>query len=164
MEDLTIRPAGPADLDSAATLFDAYRQFYGAASDLSASREFLAERLELAESIVLLAFPASAAGTGRDAVGLAQLYRSFSSVSMREIVILNDLYVVPEWRGAGTGRRLVEHAAAYATGAGAIRLELATQRTNQRALRLYQSMGFVPDNEFIHLSLELSDTAPQPGP
>ena len=161
MEDLTVRPAGPGDLDSASVLFDAYRQFYGAASDLAGSREFLAARLGRDESVVLLAFPARSEGAD-EAVGFAQLYRSFSSVSMGEIVILNDLYVTPGWRGSGAGRRLVAEAVAYAEGAGAMRLELATQRTNQPALRLYQSLGFVPDTEFIHLGLPLpSPETPQ---
>ncbi len=154
---VAVRRAGAEDLGGAVPLFDAYRQFYGAAPDLVASHGFLATRLAQGESVVLLA---SFQGTGGGAsIGFAQLYHGFSSVSLSRIVILNDLFVVPAWRRAGVARRLVDSSAAYAREYGAIRLELATQRTNQPALHLYRSLGFVPDTEFTHMSL-LLDAAP----
>ncbi len=151
-----VRRAGAEDLDVVAVLFDAYRQFYGAPADLESSRRFLAARLARDESVVLLASPEqSAGGDTPEAVGFAQLYRSFSSVSLGAIVILNDLFVVPAWRRAGVALRLVEEAAACAARGGAVRLDLATQHTNGPALRLYRSLGFTPDTEFTHLSLGL---------
>jgi GNAT superfamily N-acetyltransferase len=156
MTQVIVRRAGAEDLEEASALFDAYRQFYGAASDLPASREFLAARLERDESVVLIAYPEPSASVRcAGAVGFAQLYPSFSSVSLGETVILNDLFVAPGWRRAGVARRLVHRAAAYAAGIGAIRLELATQHTNHAALRLYGLLGFIPDSEFIHLTLRL---------
>ncbi len=160
MAQVIVRRAGAEDLDEASWLFDAYRQFYGAASDPAASREFLAARLERDESVVLIAYPepsASVRCTG--AVGFAQLYRSFSSVSLGPVVILNDLFVAPEWRRSGVARRLVDRAATYAAGAGALRLELATQHNNHAALRLYGVLGFIPDSEFTHLNLPLGTPA-----
>jgi ribosomal protein S18 acetylase RimI-like enzyme len=40
---------------------------------------------------------------------------------------------------------------AYARRAGAVRIELATQRSNHSALALYESEGFECDTEFVHL-------------
>lgn len=155
------------DVARVAPLFDAYRVFYGRPSDLDAARDFLTRRIERDESVVLVASAESAAGpdvavgAAEEVAGFAQLYRSFSSVSLGPIVILNDLYVEAPHRQAGVGRALVEAAAAYAAREGAIRLELATQRNNVRALGLYHALGFVRDTEFSHLSLELS---PRPAP
>ncbi|MDP9281971.1 MAG: GNAT family N-acetyltransferase, partial [Chloroflexota bacterium] len=42
---MPIRRATTTDLDAAAPLFDAYRQFYGQRSDVAAARAFLEERL-----------------------------------------------------------------------------------------------------------------------
>ena len=145
-------------------LFDAYRQFYGATADVAAARTFLAARLARGESVVLLASHARSGGVAQapagsgaaEAIGFAQLYPSYSSVSLGAVVTLNDLFVEPSYRRAGVARSLVEAAAASAAHVGAIRLELATQFTNTPARRLYASLGFAPDLEFAHLSLALS--------
>lgn len=50
-----VRRATPDDATRAATLFDAYRVFYGERSNAEAARAFLAARLARRESIVLLA-------------------------------------------------------------------------------------------------------------
>ena len=151
-----VRRASASDLDDAAPLFDAYRTFYGATSDLAAARAFLAERITRDESVILLASvtPTPAART-EDTVGFAQLYPSFSSVSLAPIVILNDLFVAPSARRLGVAGRLIDAAIVHARRTGAVRLELSTQHTNERALRLYRAKGFVADTEFLHLSLPI---------
>lgn len=148
-----IRRATTADTDLVAPLFDAYRVFYGKAPDLAAARAFLAARLAREESVVLLASIAS--GDGEEAIGFAQLYRSFSSVSLGAIVILNDLFVSPTARRSGAARRLIAEAAMLAASEGAIRLDLATQHTNAPALALYRSLGFIAESGFTHMSLAL---------
>src|SRR5688500_10548718 len=117
MTEIVIRRAASGDLEAVTVLFDAYRQFYGAASDVAAARKFLAARLERAESVVLLAFDSTAEGNSADPVGFAQLYHSFSSVSLGPIVVLNDLFVKPGSRKSGAGRHLVAASAAYAAEA-----------------------------------------------
>ncbi|HEX6966404.1 MAG TPA: GNAT family N-acetyltransferase [Gemmatimonadaceae bacterium] len=161
--DIIVRCAGPADASLVAPLFDAYRRFYGMPPDLAGARTFLAERLARGESVVLLAHrmregsPERGTTTAGDdiPVGFVQLYPSFSSVSLGRIFVLNDLFVTPDHRRGGVARVLVEAAADYATHAGALRLELATQHANAPARRLYEALGFVADTEFMHLSLAL---------
>ncbi|HEY2896049.1 MAG TPA: GNAT family N-acetyltransferase [Gemmatimonadaceae bacterium] len=158
----TIERARAEDADSIAPLFDAYRQFYGAAPDLASARTFVAARLERDESVVLLARARSRASDMPESVGFAQLYPSFSSVSVGPIVILNDLYVLPAWRRSGIARSLIEESARHGERVGALRVHLSTQLTNAPALRLYQSLGFVADQEFAHMSLALPAAATAP--
>ncbi len=151
-----IEQARRSDVEGIAPLFDAYRQFYGEASNVSAATEFVTARLVDGDSIVLLARGAEATdGEPPHVVGFAQLYRSLSSVALAPIYLLNDLFVVPEWRRCGVARSLLDEAAKSARRASAARLEIATQHTNHHALRLYESHGFVRDTEFTHLSLRL---------
>ena len=161
--DVVIRCARTSDAALIAPLFDAYRQFYGAPSDVSAARHFLLERLARSESVVFLATAAAGSATADgvrgESVGFAQLYPSFSSVALRPIIVLNDLYVSPSWRGAKVARRLVQEVVAYAVRLHAARVELSTAHTNSVARRLYASMNFVPDAEFTHLSLALPITS-----
>jgi ribosomal protein S18 acetylase RimI-like enzyme len=150
---IEIRRAHAADVDLVAPLFDAYRQFYGRTPDLALARRFLADRLGRAESVVFLAV------TQRDGrtvgCGFTQLYRSFSSLSCRPMWLLADLFVAPEARRSGTGRRLMEAAHTIAQEHGAVTVELETAHTNTAAQALYESMGYQHDLEFRHYVLSL---------
>jgi ribosomal protein S18 acetylase RimI-like enzyme len=157
-----IERARAEDADSVAPLFDAYRQFYGAAPDLAAARAFIAARLERAESVVLLARSPPRESDSFGVVGFAQLYPSFSSVSLGPIVVFNDLFVLPSWRRSGVARSLIGETVRHGEQVGALRIHLSTQLTNAPALRLYQSLDFVPDEEFTHMSLALRGGAPEP--
>jgi ribosomal protein S18 acetylase RimI-like enzyme len=132
------------DLQVAAVLFDAYRQFYGQPSDLVAASNFLRQRGELGQSVLLLA-----RDTAGRAVGFCQNYPSFSSVSMSPIWVLNDLFVSEAARRCGAARALLTAAAKAARRAGAIRLTLCTQQENHRAQALYESLGWLRDREFF---------------
>jgi ribosomal protein S18 acetylase RimI-like enzyme len=151
-----VERAGASDAARIAPLFDAYRQFYGAASDLGAAHDFLAQRLERDESVVLLARSITNEIESGQVIGFAQLYPSFSSVSLAPIVVLNDLFVLPSWRRSGVARSLVTETARHGERVGAIRIHLSTQSTNASAQRLYRSLDFVADEEFIYMSLAVS--------
>ena len=132
------------DLDALAPLFDAYRRFYGQPSDIAGARAFLADRFKRGESVIFLAVVDGAI------VGFTQLYPSFSSVSMKRLWVLNDLFVTPDARKSGAGRALLERAERWAAETGAKGLTLSTQLTNLGAQRLYEACGWTKDDEFIH--------------
>jgi len=132
------------DLDALAPLFDAYRRFYGQPPDLAGARTFLADRFKRGESVIFLAVVDGAI------VGFTQLYPSFSSVSMKRLWVLNDLFVTPDARKSGAGRALLERAERWAAETGAKGLTLSTQLTNLGAQRLYEACGWTKDDEFIH--------------
>lgn len=139
----------PEQVELVAPLFDAYRQFYGQPADLDGARWFLAERLKRGESVVF-----AAVESGRT-LGLAQLYPSFSSLSMKPVWILNDLFVSEEARRRGIGGRLLRAAREHAVRTGAIRLALSTMVTNTTAQALYERDGWKRDTVFFHYEYEL---------
>jgi GNAT superfamily N-acetyltransferase len=145
---MLIKRAGAEDLHIAAPLFDAYREFYGQRSDVAAAHAFLAERLRRDESVVFLAVE-----PGGQALGFMQLYPSFSSVSLRRLWILNDLFVHPDGRRGGVGRRLLERAREWAVETDAKGLILSTAVGNRAAQSLYESCGWKRDDEFRHYQL-----------
>ncbi len=149
-QNIFVRRAALADLDLVAPLFDAYRQFYGQTPDLALAREFLRERLERDQSVIFLAL-----GSDGSAAGFTQLYPSFSSASARRIFILNDLFVAPAARRSGVGQRLLDAAAEFGRGAGAVRLTLSTAHSNTAAQALYEAHGWRRDEVFrsYHLAL-----------
>ena len=132
------------DLDTLVPLFDAYRRFYGQESDVAGARAFLADRFKRGESVIFLAVVDGAI------VGFTQLYPTFSSVSMKRLWVLNDLFVAPDARKSGAGRALLERAERWAAETGAKGLTLSTEITNLPAQRLYEACGWTKDDEFIH--------------
>jgi len=94
------------DTDLIAPLFDAYRQFYKALSDIEASRQFIFERLTNGESVIFLAME------GERALGFVQLYPLFASVALQSLWLLNDLFIDSAARKQGVGERLMKQAAA----------------------------------------------------
>lgn len=146
-----IRRAAPEDVQLIAPLFDAYRVFYGRASDPADAEAFIAERLARSESVIFLAH----AAPDGPPIGFTQLYPAFSSVSMRRSWILNDLYVDPAHRRSGAARALMERAADHARETGAIRLTLATAIDNTPAQSLYESLGWRRNTRFYEYSLTL---------
>jgi ribosomal protein S18 acetylase RimI-like enzyme len=55
-----------------------------------------------------------------------------------------ELFVRPECRGTGIGRRLVERAEALARTHGRYKMELNVLAGNQAALRFYEALGYEP--------------------
>ncbi|MEM8599404.1 MAG: GNAT family N-acetyltransferase, partial [Bacteroidota bacterium] len=86
---ITVASADHADLDDVALLFDAYRRFYRQPSDIEGARRFLQARMDADESAILVARMPEHDGP----VGFTQLYPFFSSVRMRGLWVLNDLFV-----------------------------------------------------------------------
>lgn len=147
--ELTLRRATVADVALLAPLFDQYRQFYEQAPDVERATQFVAQRLQNGESVVLLAF------SGATLVGFCQLYPTFCSVEAAAIFVLYDLFVVPAVRQTGAGRALLRCAQETARAAGAVRLDLSTAKTNLKAQALYESEAWQRDNVFFTYSRSL---------
>ena len=139
MTDTTIRRATLDDLDAIAPLFDAYRRFYHQPGDVDRARDFLRERLQHSESVVLLAL--------RDgtAAGFTQLYPLFSSVRTARLWLLNDLFVAEAARRHGVARALLDGAADFACEQGAAGRMLETMADNAPARALYRAAGWHED-------------------
>lgn len=142
-----VRPAQAADLTALSMLFDQYRQFYRQPADPALALDFLAARFDRSESTILVA--EADAGV----IGFCQLYPSFCSVAGAPILVLYDLFVAPAQRRRGAARALLQAAAVHARAAGAVRMDLATARTNAAAQALYESLGWTRDDAFLHYSL-----------
>ena len=140
---MIVRRATPEDLNQLAVLFDEYRQFYGASSNLKQSYNFLKQRFENKESVIFIHV--------KDDVftGFVLLYLGFSSVACSNYYILDNVYVTPVYRRQGSARQLIDTAILFARHENALRISLETQRTNIESRRLYESMGFIQDDVFM---------------
>lgn len=147
----TVTRAGADHLDMLATLFDEYRVFYGRDIDVVSAREFLSERIANGDSALFVAIDDST----DKGLGFAQLYPSFSSVAMKRVWILNDLFVADVARRSGVGWKLMDAVAAFAESTGAVRIDLATAKDNMSAKSLCEAAGYNLDTQFDHYKLSI---------
>ncbi|MDQ6781570.1 MAG: GNAT family N-acetyltransferase [Candidatus Eremiobacteraeota bacterium] len=150
--NFALAPATLTDADAIAPLFDAYRQFYEQPADLARSRRFIAERLRLGESHIILARSRT---PDCAAVGFTQLYPLFSSTVLRRVWVLNDLFVIPAWRRNGVGRALLLAARDFAVSTQAAEMFLETARGNTIAQAAYEALGWQRESVFYKYNLPL---------
>ena len=147
MDEVTITKVNAASIYKVIPLFDAYRQFYAQQADLEGARGFLVARVTKNESVIFLA---SESG---QPVGFAQLYPSFSSLSMKRVWILNDLFVAMSARGQSVATALLRECKRLALETGAKGLELETMKDNLPAQRLYEELGWKRNEIFYRYNL-----------
>lgn len=73
-------------------------------------------------------------------LALAQLVVSTSEGGLSAWI--EDVYVLPDWRGRGIGRALIDDVLAWATSVGATRAQLLADRGNAPALAFYRRLGW----------------------
>ncbi len=147
---ITTKIATINDLEIVAALFDAYRQFYKQTSNLSLARNFIRDRMQNNESVIILAV-----NEDNKTVGFCQLYPTFCSVEVKPIYVLYDLFVAPETRRSGAGKVLLQTAEQLAADNGIARLDLTTAKTNEAAQSAYETLGWVRDEIFYAYSKEI---------
>ncbi|HEX6753234.1 MAG TPA: GNAT family N-acetyltransferase [Solirubrobacterales bacterium] len=131
----TIRRAEAGDAREVARLLhDFNTEFDEEPPEVAVLAGRVGEFIEKDEAVFLLI------GDGPD--GIAQM-RFLPSLWSGELdAYLEELYVVPDLRGQGIGRTLLESAMETARTAGATRMDLNTGETDTAARALYESVGF----------------------
>jgi ribosomal protein S18 acetylase RimI-like enzyme len=135
---MRIERVAERDLAELLPLMRAYCDFYRVVpSDddlLAMSRALIAD--PQSEGVQLLARDSSGAG-----VGFATVFWYWQTLSAARSGLMNDLYVVPEARGRGVGRALIEACRARCAERGARSLVWETAHDNETAQALYRSLG-----------------------
>jgi GNAT superfamily N-acetyltransferase len=147
------RIAQSADSEEVADLLDRFQVEFdeytpGAKILAPRVREHIAGDL----SVFLLAGP----------LGVAQLRFREYLLTSAPMCYLEELYVVPDRRGEGHGRMLMQTALGLARGRGATTMELGTAVDDTAARRLYESLGFSnlekegrPETQMLYYEREL---------
>ncbi len=81
-------------------------------------------------------------------VGFALFFHNFSTFVGRAGLYLEDLYVLPEYRGKGYGKALLKRLAAIAVERGCGRMEWVCLDWNRPSIDFYRSLGAKPMDEW----------------
>ena len=155
MNDVRIIQVSDAEmnelLEPLSELFDKYRQFYKQPSNQAQSKSFIRERIRNKDSVIFVAL-----NNHSKMLGFVQLYPSFSSITAQRKWILNDLYVSENSRRQGVAKKILSAVFRHAveTKAGSIFLE--TQVSNISAQTLYESLGYVREQEHHTYFIKIS--------
>jgi GNAT superfamily N-acetyltransferase len=83
-----------------------------------------------------------------EAVGFALFFHTYSTFLGQRGLYLEDLFVLPEWRGRGAGRALLTHLARIAAERGCGRFEWSVLDWNEPAINFYKNLGAKPMHEW----------------
>jgi GNAT superfamily N-acetyltransferase len=86
---------------------------------------------------------------GREPIGFALYFFTYSTFLARPTLYLEDLFVVPEARGEGAGRALLRALARIALRRGCGRMEWAVLDWNTPSIRFYRRLGAGLRKEWI---------------
>jgi GNAT superfamily N-acetyltransferase len=146
---MRVELVGEADLADLLPMMRAYCDFYEAApkdADLERVARTLIADPE-GEGLQLIA-----RGEDGEALGFATVYWYWQTLSAARAGLMNDLFVVPQARGQGAGRALIEECRRRARERGATQLVWETAPDNETAQRLYRTFD-APEERWISYSL-----------
>lgn len=137
VEKVRIEPATKRDIPLVLKLIKGLAEYEKLVHELSVSEERLQESLfgNSPAAEILIAYSAE------DAVGFAVFFQNYSTFLGRPGIYLEDLFVIPECRKQGIGRRLLEHVARIAVKRGCGRLEWSVLDWNKAAIEFYEGLG-----------------------
>lgn len=140
---MIVRPVAEGDFQRWLPLWDGYNAFYGRSGPTALPREITdvawARFFDEGEPVHALV----AEEQGR-ILGLAHYLFHRSTTMIEDVCYLQDLFTVPEARGKGVGRALIEAVYERAAAAGSGRVYWHTHETNATARRLYDTVAEMP--------------------
>jgi GNAT superfamily N-acetyltransferase len=89
--------------------------------------------------------------------GFALYFFTFSTFTGKPTLYLEDLFVLPEFRGLGIGKSLLKELAKIALEKGCGRMEWSVLDWNKPAISFYRSLGAKPMNDWTVFRLQLGD-------
>ena len=135
--DITIRPATLHDIPLILQFIKALAEYEKLDHQVIATEARLREALfgpaPDAEVVIACA--------GGEPAGFALFFHNFSTFLAQRGLYLEDLFVKPEWRGHGIGKRLLMHLAGVALERKCGRVEWAVLDWNEPAIQFYRSLG-----------------------
>ena len=141
--ELTFRSANRCDTALILKFIKALAEYEKMSDEVVATEELLEKWIfDLGRAEVIFAV-----AEGRE-VGFALFFHNFSTFLGRAGIYLEDLFVLPEYRGRGYGAAIIKKLAQIAAERGCGRLEWWCLDWNTPSIEFYKSLGAVPMDDW----------------
>ncbi len=151
-----IRPAVPGDAPALVQLINALAEYEHLSHASHPDAEALAKHLapEATPKVeALVAVARSDDSSAEQIVGMALYFFNYSTFLTRWGIFLEDLFVLPDFRGKGIGFALLRQLAQVAIKHGCQRLDWNVLDWNQLAIDFYQQIGAEPLSDWTTMRL-----------
>ncbi len=135
--NVTIRPAIPADVSAIFQLISALASYERLSHEVVGSPEALHDHLFSEQPCIQTVV----AEIDHQIIGFALFFINYSTLLTYPGIYLEDLFVLPDYRGQGIGRSLLIYLAQLAQTEGYRRLEWSVLDWNAPAIEFYQRIG-----------------------
>jgi GNAT superfamily N-acetyltransferase len=143
-DEITIRPAAEHEVPVILQFIRDLAQYEHLEHQVVATEAMLSEVLFGPRPYAEVVFACRAG----EPVGFALFFHNFSTFLGRPGIYLEDLFVRPQARGHGVGRRLLTWLAAEAVRRNCGRLEWSVLDWNEPSIRFYRNLGAVLMDEW----------------
>jgi len=137
MNDIEIRPAKSEDVETIFQLIHALADYEKLSHEVTGTAALLHEHLFGARPCI----EALLADHQGQPIGFALFFTNYSTFLTKPGIYLEDLFVMPEYRGKGIGKALLRALARLALERDCGRLEWSVLDWNEPAIAFYQRIG-----------------------
>ncbi|KAJ8098468.1 acyl-CoA N-acyltransferase [Lipomyces tetrasporus] len=137
MTDFSIRPIKESDKESWLKLWEGYLVFYESTLDDKVTETTFARFFDETEPV----YAVVAEATDGNLIGFVTWVTHRSTWAITDYIYLHDLFVAPDSRLHGVGRKLIEYVYGVGNETEADRVYWHTQVHNHRAQLLYTKVG-----------------------
>jgi GNAT superfamily N-acetyltransferase len=144
MSNINIKSATIEDVPLILTFIKELAEFEKLLHEVTATEDILRETLfgSAPKAEVIISY------FENSPVGFALFFHNFSTFLGKPGIYLEDLYVKPEVRGKGIGKKLLQHLAKLTLERDCGRLEWWVLDWNQQAIDFYRSIGAIAMDEW----------------
>ena len=143
MKDMTIRSARPDEASLILQFIKKLADYERCSDEVVATNEVIYDSIFVKHDADVVFIEEEGV-----VVGFALYFYNFSTFVGRKGLYLEDLFVLPEKRGLGYGRALLQHLARIAVEQNCGRMEWICLDWNEPSLRFYRSVGAVPMSDW----------------
>ena len=147
--NISFRFASATDSDLILQFIEELAEYENLSSEVVATPEILKEWLFIKKKAEVIIGEVNGCP-----VGFALFFHNFSTFLGRAGIYLEDLYILPEYRGRGFGKAFMRKLAGIAVERGCGRFEWSCLDWNKRSIDFYMSLGARPMSDWTGYRLD----------
>lgn len=149
IQDFELKIAEPEDMDNLFKFICDFAEYEKLRDEVKASPQSLGKAI-FEEKVVKCLIPQY---KGKS-IGYCLYFNNFSSFEGKKGLYLEDVYIVPEFRGKGFGEKILEYLAKEAVETGCTRFDWCCLDWNTPSLDFYKSLGAMIMEGWLILRLD----------